>query len=806
MKIESLISNIGAASIVALFLVGCSDYDNGFTEKEIAFQEAFRKQFGEIDPEQDWNLATRAMLHVNFNEDTNVKVYSAAPYSPASVLMANYNVSSPSDLGFDMPEGTEEVYVQAISGKKMLISGYYKVINGVVEGLGQTRAGEDITLNVEKGDVKAYKVYDFTDADGNPHSRDYQLQMLTGIPKSPTDIKSPGTWKISEMRPILGKGGVFAEEQHNWKRYVQSGILEKDVMYTIKEGGGEISVTLEYFCTSTTDNNFAYFYWEGDNLPTVENVKLYCLIENVTDPKNDYVQHNAWGGFTSNQIGNDIIEAWKDERQYDDAEVRGTTFQLVYFDEAGNASLTFPEGIHIGFAVTLGRYNPEKDLGATNTDHVWFSLEDMNVSSKNWGSTYGELYNDQNFPAAATFRVGEKVCLGFEDYPEDKGADLNDIMFWVQGDFIEEIPKLITDTDKEQSWILAYEDLGNSFDWDYNDIVLKVSHVSGDPDITITPLAAGGTLASYVKFYGKEIGEIHQLMGAAPAPSGGYTPINADAKGNAGNSITCNIAEFYPDNVVDDGNEDDDGDNKTDAVEGLEQAYSMTVFGDVDKMGGITLHVQPADGTDGEETVIAYTGPGTAPEVICLPGTWTRTAEEGDEIVTYECEWRWPAEYRNIDKAYNNNESNFATWAANYRKSRDWYKRNPDRNLCVSGTFERVLFKTEKETPPTLYDKGYKVSEIKGVTTDEEVWDCKAYWIPPSSLLEGAKSIEISYVSEDSYKVFLADILKYTYNDGFTGTSHFVPEEQIENFVTNGFFICFNAGFGKVEVYIKIIK
>ncbi|MCH5175058.1 MAG: Ig-like domain-containing protein [Prevotellaceae bacterium] len=702
MKTKTLISNACAAIIVALSLVGCSDFDNGFTDKEIAFQEAFRKEFGEIDPEQDWNLATRATLHVDFNEKTNVKVYSAAPFSPGAVLMANYNVSSPSDLGFDMPEGTEKVYVQAMRGKNMLLGGYYKVTDGIVEGVNTTRNLSNMTRSETTASIDEERVLDISVWNGSNAPLNYKLQMLKNVPDSYGSngndgvLKKPDVWYVNDMRSILDKDQIFGEGSHNWRKYVKPGILKNDVMYTIQDDGGEMYATLEYIWTDAFDDHFAYFYWEDDDIegeyPTYKDfqdgkVKLYCLIENAATPK--YV--TATGDYTA-QMGNWNLFAWAERAE---GTVQGTTFQLVYFDDKGDASLKFPGGTHIAFAIVRDRFETPKDV--SNTDAVWFSLQDMNISSEAWGKE--DLFDGENFCTAATFKIGEKVCLGFEDFPDVYGADLNDLMFWVEGDFIEDITTLVPDGDKKQSWILAYEDLGNSFDWDYNDIVLQVEHASGEDYITITPLAAGGTYASDVRFFGtnigkdmSKIGEIHQLMNQAPAASGAYTPINAQSRGTAGEVITCYFKDYYSDIINNDGggkDNDDDNDGISDAIEGFTNAFSMSVLGQVNEMGGITLHVHPADGSSEQEAVISYQGPGNVPEVICLPGSWTWSETDADGTTTkYERLWRWPYECKDIRDAY----GRFANWVSNKKAYRDWYKDEPNKDYCVQGDdFDKVI-------------------------------------------------------------------------------------------------------------------
>ena len=43
-------------ALAALFATSCSDYDNGYDEVSVRYEQEFLNKFGYIDPEQDWNL------------------------------------------------------------------------------------------------------------------------------------------------------------------------------------------------------------------------------------------------------------------------------------------------------------------------------------------------------------------------------------------------------------------------------------------------------------------------------------------------------------------------------------------------------------------------------------------------------------------------------------------------------------------------------------------------------------------------------------------------------------------------------
>ena len=97
--------------VVAIFtLVGCSDYDNGFTAKELHFTADFTREFGSFDPTQDWNLAERAYVTVTTSERKDVNVYTEKDGIYVQVG-AFQNVSGTKKLEFDVIEDMQNLVV-----------------------------------------------------------------------------------------------------------------------------------------------------------------------------------------------------------------------------------------------------------------------------------------------------------------------------------------------------------------------------------------------------------------------------------------------------------------------------------------------------------------------------------------------------------------------------------------------------------------------------------------------------------------------------------------------------------------------
>lgn len=643
-------------------LVGCQDEDFGFNAKDIRYETEFRKAFGKIDPEQDWNLSTRATANVNLGEDATVKIYSESPLVTSAKLMANYEVKDSRTFEFDLPQGTKDVYVQAVSKRGAIVSGYYNVEDGMVnvnarQAGAATRATDPCHTTIAAGDPTTLHVYY-----GTGNTKEISMYNLENV-----HAERATPWKVGDFRKVLdtytnangtSQNGVFKEGENNWLKWVKTGTLTGDVEFTMKSTG-PVSVTFNYCKTSTANNCLAYFYYTGDR-PSIEEVTLYNLIPNATDGGEESAtgenriefKNGTWQNWGPNTF--DLFTL------ADATEVKGTTYDLVYFDGA-TPSFDFPEGTKIGFAVVQAN-NKTGEGPIHGSDKCWFSVESMNPTAGSWG--FGTTY-DTYMPTAASFKMGDVTFLGFEDWPDDThdggGSDLNDLLFFAVGDFEEDIPDVDPDPVKyTQDWMLIYEDLGNSFDWDYNDVVLKVEHVSGETTAKITALAAGGTLSSHVFYNEEDLGEIHTWFDQKPAASGSNTVTNAESRGNKGATKTIDVDENF----------------------------SMTTLGQVADMGGIILKVKKAGETDfsEESTTIAYDldDKGTAPEVICLPASWTYTDESGNYI---RREFRWPAEIHNIDKAY----PHFKDWAANKSLYPGWYAEDPILEHCVTGTFEQQV-------------------------------------------------------------------------------------------------------------------
>lgn len=196
--------------------------------------------------------------------------------------------------------------------------------------------------------------------------------------------------------------------------------------------------------------------------------------------------------------------------------------------------------------------------------------------------------------------------------------------------------------DNPQSWIMACEDLGGTYDYDFNDVVFSISHLPGENFATVKPLAAGGTLASVLCYKNVPIkgnvldSEIHYMLNySATTISGSYNMLNS-GKGQSTKYSGSPVKIIL--------------DNPNASIE------------DIAKL--ITVHVIARDsdiaGEYSVSQIVTRPEPGAMPQIILVPDTWI-----------------WPIEKASIRKAY----PGFENWVKDATES-DWAS-TADNNYLV---------------------------------------------------------------------------------------------------------------------------
>ncbi|MGN0220634.1 MAG: LruC domain-containing protein [Prevotella sp.] len=127
------------AAVASVALTGCHDRDVFMGDRtELEYEAAWGNKFGNVDPQQNWNLATQVNAVVKVSPiaaGSKVCVYDANPYTDDARLMAETRLFAENvTLGIDMLKGASQVYACVLTPDgKVQVRGFYDVANGAVE-------------------------------------------------------------------------------------------------------------------------------------------------------------------------------------------------------------------------------------------------------------------------------------------------------------------------------------------------------------------------------------------------------------------------------------------------------------------------------------------------------------------------------------------------------------------------------------------------------------------------------------------------------------------------------------------------
>ena len=793
MKIKSLLSFFVPAALMALSVASCSDYDNGYNEAAIKFTEQFKKTFGDIDPEQDWNLAERATVTVSTMTESEVKIY--AKVGNEYTLVGDYvGVNGTRMLGFDIVEGTTEIMVS--DGKTAVKT----TPNGTAVFGMSTKA---IVYEGERDGVNVTELKSNVTIQGTT----YQPSRV------PTDSEIATTLeKIPETVNNIGKTGIYSDFT-----YVSTGSF---IIYPYYWNTSSIN-TIGVYYTDETGYHEVDIYTSNGELAYVEGYGETFLYndkenQNPNDNNNPYWRPNDWGisASPSVPIGNFHKNGWS--RENDESELK-TPFIEYWKNKTSLGSATITKNIWqtftpnhdylvlvkarlmsedsacdgetgtVTFTANSSSVKMTDDVNCTRTKYnghdvvysdidgtkmMWVKCKSDNDGKikvsftldnikSNWFAFNGlKIYDAEHFDAnyligrndnfynssdrgkgiqvdipenvkfgmylkktdssgswkfysesmknkederlrntycyCSTFEIGDQMFIGLEDWPNGD-CDLNDLVFAFDGCK----PTIINeDPEKGGSWLLACEDLGGSFDIDYNDVVFKVQHISGRTSAFLTPLAAGGALASYIYYQDpfnvtsrdKCFGEIHQLLGASQGNSGKFKIINALSRyERTATDIEFAVDEDWTMAYYSTGETGGD-DYGSDVNMGGFQIRTLNMG----KNAPFTLNINSTDFSGASVIQPAIRDRSdNVPYILCIPYPYTkynmnRTREESGKKTEYV--WAWPVEYMTIcDENGVGPYPDFKGWVENHNNNIDWYK-NKDYVNSSSATVEDEMF------------------------------------------------------------------------------------------------------------------
>ena len=303
--------------------------------------------------------------------------------------------------------------------------------------------------------------------------------------------------------------------------------------------------------------------------------------------------------------------------------IRGLTFKL-----------SIPKGKEYGFylrtdaALSAAQKTNLTNLGVTESKlpkySANYSCAAMNTGSNNFRSAIA-IYDNFTF-------MGMDDDLGGGDF------DCNDVTFALSNtkgeryipvftestknsnwnkDVIEEHPEYINPPSLEetnlQSWTLAFENAGLDNDYDFNDVVLKVTPDTKNGKAEVKLLAAGAQRKTEVYFNGTLLGEVHALFGVSSG-----TFVNTTSNTATTKAVTLPSID-WPKNTT---------------MEEQRMNFSLKVYND--------------DGTpDREFSMVDLLNDMKSPQALCVAGDWKWPKERINVYVAYPLIGKWGVNFNN---------------------------------------------------------------------------------------------------------------------------------------------------------------
>lgn len=589
-----------------------------------------------VDPKQTWMTSETVQLDISIDDEADITAQTIM--NEKVTVLGQTHLKGSGVMFLDIPQGIGSsfglVYDDGVNTKQYrqlnLVGNNAKVIDVNFQSASNTKSvapaaqrastraatasslyGKSILedcgyLNFGPwgwGDVKTALVEAKNSKDNLSTLIDYEIQsnkLLEG-----GELLSNNDIVISFLYGHTGQTGARTLGYYYHSKDTYSDIVFQDIAEVL---------TLDYY------NGKAKVQYQLDNKPEWYDAN-FDYKDTPSNPNNANLEarrgDDAYNTLNVNEYYGDRVTA-----------IRGITFKL-----------SIPQGKEFGFylrtdaALSAAQKTNLTNLGVTESKlpkySANYSCAAMNTGSNNFRSAIA-IYDNFTF-------MGMDDDLGGGDY------DCNDVTFALSNtkgekyipvftestknsnwnkDVIEKHPEYINPPSLEetnlQSWTLAFENAGLDNDYDFNDVVLKVTPDTKNGKAEVKLLAAGAQRKTEVYFNGKLLGEVHDLFGVSSG-----TFVNTTSNTATTKAVTLPSID-WPKNTT---------------MEEQRMNFSLKVYND--------------DGTpDREFSMVDLLNDMKSPQALCVAGDWKWPKERIDVYVAYPLIGKWGVNFNNPE--YNN--------------------------------------------------------------------------------------------------------------------------------------------------------
>lgn len=517
-------------------------------------QEEYNKNFPvkDLDPNQDWSTFRAINANITVNEDAletyTLKLYTANPMdedsNPLLLLKADVKNGETFSSTLEIPKDLESIWAVRLDKHNRCLFKQAAIVNEVVDVVfGNNSNKRSTTSRVVATRAITAPALPYTDAEVNS-------MISKATPVTSSNISSPGTYLINSgtnLSNLTASGsGVIVIVQgevqsanvtngaqlilngnqssagklsgtigvNNSLLYVMPGstfVLNKltvqnnSKVYLKGQDNKQSSITtLSADATSTFINYYGRLVMETVTATNVENYCYMQLTSNTMSTINN-LKMGEYSYLTAKQLqsttagsdsGKDILGEWYlDEFSVVDVE---TNFRAIRTNIIGpeghnyallrirknyeyNVEGSSVKGIDVGY-VSNNMYVELETISAGKNTSIYKLIQGLNgagevpgqVTHGNGNATLTLLFN-------APVYIEPSECSGNGNTPDDEGGAMPE--------------------DKKISYTFAFEDLGSIGDYDFNDVILKVTDGDFNSKFNVYLAAAGGTLPVKVELW-----------------------------------------------------------------------------------------------------------------------------------------------------------------------------------------------------------------------------------------------------------------------------------------------------------------
>lgn len=558
MKSRILSLAAGLIASVPLFLSSCQDEEFGYTPEQIAYRTNFEKKFGKIKDIPTFDLSSYNLNRLGLEGGPTFigKTRAASPTTARPIVGRWFNV--PSGIADWLDTELKEERDNRENGTKDFVLRMPDDHDIMIIPIYQGKAGLNWNLCIK---------------DENTGFAETLWEKSDGI-----QISSEGSVNYTNNTVGASKTITFngSSLQNNGKNYYYS------LKSALNEMGYNPSqhwfkLTASGFNTSTDNGSITSNGAEGDNIGTVSfnngsatfEVKNESVLNggniSVTTwwPKASEISHTGDISLTLQLYQKNSSSSWND---LNDKTVNGNTIGKTIRSQALLVDHTKFSGY---FSLYLDILNLDVNYRTdpVRTYRQDFASREIQSSTQGMMLALTDLTKDPEFVKSVLDELRSSfwsetaniMFLGCEDSDLPKGDgvpgsdwDMNDVVFLIVGMSADNVRPKYEELIRKRYMI---EDLGGTFDFDFNDIVIDVEQIRDLRDNSVTQKATlkhlCGTIPWKVKIGNTEFSQLPGRNGDCGEGGDGYDPATAEDNAYA-SIINANISGWDPDlnNIV----------------------------------------------------------------------------------------------------------------------------------------------------------------------------------------------------------------------------------------------------------------